>query len=120
MTHSEKTFIQPSKVQSTFFESLSADKREFYANIFVALRSPNRQWLALALYNWHKYKQWPEENRNPFMQSLFSAITEAEDFAAFEDKIRRLGAVHEAEAESTFERLKKWFHNRFTLSFHKS
>ena len=112
-------FIPPSEVQSTFFKSLSADAREFYANIFVSLRHSNRQWLALALYKWHKYGIWPAENRNPFMQSLFAAIVDAEDYAAFDEKCAKLGAMHEADLDNLATRLKKWFSDKLTLTFHK-
>ena len=112
-------FIPPSEVQSTFFKSLSADAHEFYANIFVSLRPGNRQWLALALYNWHKHGIWPAVNRNPFMQSLFTAIADAEDCAAFEEDCAKLGAVHEASLDNLSTRLKKWFRDKLTLTIHK-
>lgn len=112
-------FIVPSKVQSTFFKSLSADAHEFYANIFVALRHSNRQWLALALYKWHTHGIWPTANRNPFMQSLFAAIVDAEDCAAFDEKCAKLGAMHEADLDNLSTRLKKWFFDKLTLTFHK-
>ena len=119
MTQSTPTFIAPSMVQSTFFESLDPDAHEFYFNIFVSLRHSNRQWLALALYNWHKHGIWPAENRNPFMQILFKAIAEAEDCAAFEEKCAKLGAVHQSSLDNLSTRLKKWFIDKMTLSFHK-
>lgn len=119
MTQSTPTFIEPSMVQSTFFESLDTDGREFYANIFASLRHSNRQWLALALYKWHKYGLWPEENRNPFMQSLFTAIVDAEDCAAFDEKCANLGAFHKSNLEPLHLRLKKWFSYKLSLFFPK-
>ena len=119
MTQSTPTFIEPSMVQSTFFDSLDADAREFYANIFASLRHSNRQWLALALYKWHKYGLWPEENRNPFMQSLFLAIVDAEDCAAFDKKCANLGAFHQSNLEPAHIRLKKWIKDKLTYFFPK-
>ena len=110
MTQSTPTFIEPSMVQSTFFESLDTDGREFYANIFASLRSSNRQWLALALYRCGKniatdygwahysgnladsYEELKEDGCNGY--SLFRAKYLYDDYAADE-----LGFLNEALGE---------------------
>lgn len=108
-------FILPEKIQATFFESLNAEERRFYAAIFASLRSSSRQWLALAVMNYRKYGIWPTENRNPFMSVLFRAIVEAEDCAAFEAKMAKMGAVHESSLENLSTRLQKWLRAHFSL-----
>lgn len=113
-------FIEPNKVQPTFFESLTEEERKFYGPIFASLRKSNNQWLALALYNYREYGVMSETNRNPFMQTLFEAILEAEDNARFEEKTAKLGAIHEANLDDLSVRLKRWFFNSLHFSFHKA
>ena len=113
-------FIEPPKVQPTFFNSLSDEERKFYGPIFASLRKSNNQWLAISLYNWREYGVMPETNRNPFMQTLFEAILEAEDNARFEEKCAKLGAIHEANLDDLSVRLKRWFYNSLHFSFHKA
>lgn len=115
MTQFKSPFIEPSMVQPTFFNSLSDEERKFYGPIFASLRKSNNQWLALALYNWREYGVMPEVNRNPFMQTLFETIIEAEDNARFEEKTAKLGAIHEADLDDLCVRLKRWFFNHFSL-----
>lgn len=109
MKQFKTTFIEPSMVQQTFFNSLNVEERKFYGPIFAALRKSNNQWLALALYNWREHGVMPETNRNPFMQSLFEAIIEAEDCTAFDSECARLGAIQESNLNDHYTRLQKWF-----------
>lgn len=115
MTQFKPPFIEPSRVQPTFFNSLSDEERKFYGPIFASLRKSNNQWLALAVYNWRENGVMPEVNRNPFMQALFEAILEAEENARFEEKTAKLGAIHEAELDDLSVRLKRWFFNTLHL-----
>lgn len=120
MTQFKTPFIEPSLVQSTFFNSLNEEERKFYGPIFASLRRSNNQWLALALYNFREYGVMPVTNRNFAMQTLFEALIEAEDNARFEEKTAKIGAIHEADLNDLSVRLKKWLYNCLHFSFHKA
>jgi len=73
-------FIPLDEAECRFFDSLTADDREFYTPYFASLRKPTRVWLAIALlrFRYTGGQVLPEQNRNPFVQSIVEVFIQHE------------------------------------------